>query len=291
MPKLMQRKPDWFKIKLPTGEKYSEVKGLVKTNRLNTICEEAKCPNISECWSHGTATFLILGHVCTRYCSYCNVKTGKPLDVDADEGKKVADSVKKLGLRYVVVTSVTRDDLEDGGASLYVDVIKEIKKVSSCKVELLIPDLKTKDGIDVDALKKIIDAKPDVLGHNIEAVRSVFSEVRKGGNYDVSLELLKKIKEIDADMRTKSGIMVGFGESFDEIKETMQDLRDVGVDFLTIGQYLQPSEKHAKIIRFYRPEEFEELKKIGLEMGFKHVEAGPLVRSSYRADKLNSLIQ
>jgi|TARA_Y100000310_G_scaffold284075_1_gene306569 lipoic acid synthetase len=291
MPKLMQRKPDWFKIKLPTGEKYSEVKGLVKTNRLNTICEEAKCPNISECWSHGTATFLILGHVCTRYCSYCNVKTGKPLDVDADEGKKVADSVKKLGLRYVVVTSVTRDDLEDGGASLYVDVIKEIKKVSSCKVELLIPDLKTKDGIDVDALKKIIDAKPDVLGHNIEAVRSVFSEVRKGGNYDVSLELLKKIKEIDADMRTKSGIMVGFGESFDEIKETMQDLRDVGVDFLTIGQYLQPSEKHAKISKFYKPKEFEELKKIGLEMGFKHVESGPLVRSSYRADKLNAMIK
>lgn len=287
----MQRKPDWFKIKLPTGEKYSEVKGLVKTNRLNTICEEAKCPNISECWSHGTATFLILGHVCTRYCSYCNVKTGKPLDVDADEGKKVADSVKKLGLRYVVVTSVTRDDLEDGGASLYVDVIKEIKKVSSCKVELLIPDLKTKDGIDVDALKKIIDAKPDVLGHNIEAVRSVFSEVRKGGNYDVSLELLKKIKEIDADMRTKSGIMVGFGESFDEIKETMQDLRDVGVDFLTIGQYLQPSEKHAKISKFYKPKEFEELKKIGLEMGFKHVESGPLVRSSYRADKLNAMIK
>ena len=306
MPELMQIKkrnlPDWFKIKLPNGEKYALVKGLVKTNRLNTICEEAKCPNLSECWSHGTATFLILGDICTRYCAYCNVKTGKPNEVDVDEPKKVADAVKKLNLRYVVITSVTRDDLEDGGASIYADTIKEIRKLSSCKIELLIPDLRlTKisndnknnisDKINTIALTKVINARPDVLGHNIEAVRRVFSTIRRGGNYDLSLQLLNTIKRIDKNMKTKSGIMVGFGETFDEIKETMQDLRNNDVDFLTIGQYLQPSEKHVKIEKFYKPDEFEELKKIGLSLGFKHVEAGPLVRSSYRADRLNALIK
>ena len=293
MLKLVQRKPDWFKIKLPSGEKYSRVKGLVKTNRLHTICEEAKCPNLSECWSHGTATFLILGSVCTRYCGYCNVKTGKPDNVDVDEGKKVADAVKKLELKYVVITSVTRDDLEDGGASIYFDTVKEIKKINKkCKVELLIPDLQLKNGnINFNALKNVVDAKPDVLGHNIEAVRRVFTKVRPGGNYDVSLELLRKIKEINPNMKTKSGIMLGFGETSEEVKETMQDLRNNGVDVLTLGQYLQPSMKHVEINRYYTPKEFEELKKIGMEIGFKHVESGPLVRSSYRADKLNSLIK
>ena len=300
MPELMQ-KPDWFKIKLPNGGKYNKIKNLIKTNRLHTICEEAKCPNLSECWSHGTATFLILGDICTRYCGYCNVKTGKPLQVDIEEPKKVADAVNKLGLKYVVITSVTRDDLEDGGASIYVSTIKEIKKINpDCKVELLIPDLQLKNNSDYDynknkinisALKKIINARPDVLGHNIEAVRRVFMEVRKGGNYDLSLELLKTLKNIDKDIKTKSGLMVGFGETIDEIKETMGDLINNDVDFLTIGQYLQPSEKHVKISKFYKPEEFEELRKIGLEMGFKHIEAGPLVRSSYRADKLNSFIK
>ena len=287
------RKPEWFKIRLPTGEKYVKVKGLVKTHRLHTICEEAKCPNLSECWSHGTATFLILGDICTRYCGYCNVKTGKPLEVDVDEGKKVADAVKKLGLRYVVITSVTRDDLEDGGASIFISTIKEIRKNSNCKIELLIPDLRlkyNKNEFNINALKKIIDARPDVLGHNIEAVRRVFSTIRRGGNYDLSLELLKTIKKINPKMSTKSGLIVGFDETFDEIKETMQGLRNVDVDFLTLGQYLRPSLDHVKIGKFYTPKEFEELSKIGLEMGFKHVEAGPLVRSSYRADKLNSLI-
>ena len=295
--------PDWFKIKLPTGEKYSKVKGLVKTNRLHTICEEAKCPNLSECWSHGTATFLILGDVCTRHCGYCNVKSGKPNEVDVDEPKKVADGVKKLNLRYIVITSVTRDDLEDGGASIYINIIKEIRKLNpDCKIELLIPDLRlTKisndnknnisNKININALKKLIEAKPDVLGHNIETVRRVFANVRRGGNYDLSLQLLKTIKEINPKIKTKSGIMAGFGETFDEIKETMQDLRNNDVDFLTIGQYLQPSPKHVKIEKFYNPEEFEELRKIGLGMGFKHVEAGPLVRSSYRADRLNVMIQ
>tara|TARA_B100000315_G_scaffold133360_2_gene122877 strand:+ start:4941 stop:5861 length:921 start_codon:yes stop_codon:yes gene_type:complete len=293
-----RRHPDWFKIKLPSGTEYNQVKKLVKTNRLHTICEEAKCPNLAECWSHGTATFLILGDTCTRYCGYCNVKTGKPGEVDFSEPKKVADAVKKLNLKYVVITSVTRDDLEDGGASIYANTIKEIKKINeNCSVELLIPDFKIRSGkvlkegyLNFDALKTVIEAKPDVLGHNIEAVRRVFSRVRPGGNYDVSLELLRKVKEINPNMKTKSSIILGFDETKKEIIETMQDLRENNVDFLTLGQYLQPSMKHVKIEKYYKPREFEELKEIGMKMGFKHVEAGPLVRSSYRADKLNSLI-
>lgn len=303
MPELIQiqtkpRKPEWFKIKLPTGEKYNKVRSLVKTSRLHTICEEAKCPNLSECWSHGTATFLILGDVCTRWCGYCNVKTGKPGKVDFDEPKKVADAVKKLNLKYVVITSVTRDDLEDGGASIYAGTVKEIKKITSCSVELLIPDFKIRSGkilkegyLNIDALKTVIDAKPDVLAHNIEAVRRVFQRVRPGGNYDVSLELLKTIKKIDPKMPTKSSIILGFDETKEEIIETMQDLRNNNADFLTLGQYLQPSMRHVKIEKFYTPKEFEELAKLGKEMGFRHVEAGPLVRSSYRADKLNALLK
>ena len=299
--KPQRRHPDWFKIKFPSGESYGKVKGLVKTNRLRTICEEAKCPNLSECWSHGTATFLILGDTCTRYCGYCNVKTGKPEEVDFSELKKVADAVKKLNLKYVVITSVTRDDLWDGGASIYVDTIKEIRKLNrNCKVELLIPDFRLRnkdnknnrdDKISIDALKKVIGARVDVLGHNIEAVRRIFLKVRKGGNYDLSLQLLKTIKKINKKIKTKSGIILGLGETKEEIIETMQELRDNDVDFLTLGQYLQPSEKHVKIEKYYKPEEFGELKEIGLKMGFRHVEAGPLVRSSYRADRLDSMIE
>ncbi|MDP6139296.1 MAG: lipoyl synthase [Candidatus Woesearchaeota archaeon] len=299
--KPQRRHPDWFKIKFPSGESYGKVKGLVKTNRLRTICEEAKCPNLSECWSHGTATFLILGDTCTRYCGYCNVKTGKPEEVDFSELKKVADAVKKLNLKYVVITSVTRDDLGDGGASIYVDTIKEIRKLNrNCKVELLIPDFRLRnkdnknnrdDKISIDALKKVIGARVDVLGHNIEAVRRIFLKVRKGGNYDLSLQLLKTIKKINKKIKTKSGIILGLGETKEEIIETMQELRDNDVDFLTLGQYLQPSEKHVKIEKYYKPEEFGELKEIGLKMGFRHVEAGPLVRSSYRADRLDSMIE
>lgn len=286
------------KIKLPSGKNYELVKELVKTNRLHTICEEAKCPNLAECWSHGTATFLILGDTCTRWCGYCNVKTGKPGKVDFEEPKKVAEAVKKLNLKYVVITSVTRDDLEDGGSEIYAKVVKEIKKSTNCSVELLIPDFKIRSGkilkegyLNFDALKTVIDAKPDVLAHNIEAVRRVFTRVRPGGNYDVSLELLKKVKEIDPKMPTKSSIILGFDETKDEIIETMKDLRNNDVDFLTLGQYLQPSMRHVKIEKYYKPEEFENFKKLGFEMGFKHVEAGPLVRSSYRADKLNVMIK
>ena len=291
----IQKKP---KIRLPTGKKYELVKNLVKTNRLHTICEEAKCPNLAECWSHGTATFLILGDTCTRWCGYCNVKTGKPYELDLEEPKKVADAVKKLNLKYVVITSVTRDDLEDGGSGIYANIVKEIKKITNCSVELLIPDFKIRSGkilkegyLNVDALKTVVEAKPDVLAHNIEAVRRVFSRVRPGGNYDVSLQLLKKVKEIDPKMPTKSSIILGFDETLDEIKETMQDLRDNNVDFLTLGQYLQPSMRHVKIEKYYTEKEFEKLNKLGFDMGFKHVEAGQLVRSSYRADKLNSIIK
>jgi len=296
--KIKQKKPEWFRIKLPSGEKYNLIKKLVQTNRLHTICEEAKCPNLSECWSHGTATFLILGDVCTRWCGYCNVKTGKPGHVDLEEPKKVADAVKKLNLKYVVITSVTRDDLEDGGSYIYAETVKEIKKATNCSVELLIPDFKTMSGkilkegyLNIDALKAVVYAKPDVLAHNIEAVQRVFSRVRPGGNYEVSLELLRKVKEINPKMPTKSSIILGFDETLEEIKQTMNDLRDNKVDFLSLGQYLRPSMRHVNIEKFYSPEEFNKLAKIGLEMGFRHVEAGPLVRSSYRADKLNALLK
>ncbi len=301
MPELIQiqkRKPSWFKIRVPTGKKYNKIKALVKTNRLHTICEEARCPNLSECWTNGTATFLILGDTCTRYCSYCNVKTGHPIETDLEEPKKVAEAVKKLNLKYVVITSVTRDDLEDGGASIYAQTVKEIKNSTNCAVELLIPDFKIRDSkilkegyLNSDALKTVIDSKPDVLAHNIEAVRRVFQKVRAGGNYDVSLELLRKAKEINPNLKTKSSIILGFDETKEEIIGTMQDLRKNKVDFLTLGQYLQPSLKHVKISKYYKPKEFEEFKKIGKQMGFRHVEAGPLVRSSYRADKLNVLIK
>lgn len=294
-----RRHPDWLKIRLPSGETYNKVRNLVKSSRLNTICEEAKCPNLAECWSHGTATFLILGDTCTRWCGYCNVKTGKPTELDLEEPKKVADAVKKLNLQYVVITSVTRDDLEDGGAFIFAAAVKEIKKeMPSCSVELLIPDFKARTGkilregeLNIDALKAVIAAKPDVLAHNIEAVRRVFAAVRPGGNYDVSLDLLKKIKNIDEEMPTKSSIILGFDESMEEIRQTMEDLRNSNVDFLTLGQYLQPSMRHVKIEKYYTPEEFKELEKIGYSLGFEHVEAGPLVRSSYRADKLNTIIK
>lgn len=293
-----RRHPEWLKIKLPSGENYIKLRNLIKTNRLHTICEEAKCPNLSECWSHGTATFLILGDTCTRWCGYCNVKTGKPAEPDLHEPALVADAVKKLNLKYVVITSVTRDDLADGGASIFAETVEQIKKQApDCSVELLIPDFKVMSGkilrdgeLNIDALKTVIDAKPDVLAHNIEAVRRVFAHVRPGGNYDVSLSLLAKVKETDIKMPTKSSIILGFDETLDEIRQTMTDLRRNNVDFLTLGQYLQPSIKHVKIEKYYTPGEFKALEKMGYELGFKHVEAGPLVRSSYRADKLNSII-
>jgi lipoic acid synthetase len=278
----MRRHPDWLKVKIGGGENYVKMKSLLRNSKLRTICEEAKCPNIAECFGCGTAVFLILGDICTRNCKYCNVRHGEPVSLNSDEPKDVAESVKKLILKYVVITSVTRDDLEDGGASVFHNTVNEIKNLNkNCKIEVLIPDFKG----EIESLKKVIDSKPDVINHNIEVVEKLFPEIRPEGNYETSLKLLENIKRINQNVKTKSGFMVGIGENKDQILKTMKDLKDVNVDFLTIGQYLQPTKEHAEIKKYYTPEEFEELIKIGLEMGFQHVESGPLVRSSYHAER------
>ena len=278
----MRRHPDWLKVKIGGGENYVRMKSLLRNAKLNTICEEAKCPNIAECFGSGTAVFLILGDICTRNCRYCYVKYGKPMSLNLDEPNYVAESVKELGLKYVVITSVTRDDLEDGGANVFYETVKQIKKLNTdCKVEVLIPDFKGK----MESLKIIINAKPDVINHNIEVVQDLFPDIRPQGNYEISLKLLTNIKKIKKTIITKSGFMVGLGETNEQILKTMRDLRGAKVDFLTIGQYLQPSRDHAEIKKYYTPAEFEEFKKLALNMGFKHVESGPLVRSSYHAEK------
>ena len=282
----MRRHPDWLKVKIGGGENYVRMKSLLRNAKLHTICEEARCPNIAECFGSGTAVFLILGDICTRDCRYCYVKYGKPLSVNLDEPNDVAESVKELGLKYVVITSVTRDDLKDGGANVFYQTVKQIKKLNNnCKVEVLIPDFKGK----IESLKIIINAKPDVINHNIEVVQELFPYIRPQGNYVISLELLTNIKKIKKEVKTKSGFMVGLGETNEQILKTMNDLRKANVDFLTIGQYLQPSRDHAEIKKYYSPEEFEEFKKIALNIGFKHVESGPLVRSSYHAEKVMCL--
>jgi len=277
-----RRHPDWLKVYLGGGQSYVEMKKILRKAKLHTICEEAKCPNAAECFGNGTAVFLILGDTCTRNCKYCNVKHGKPLPLNPDEPKDVAESVKKLGLKYVVITSVTRDDLKDGGASVFYDCVKEIKKLDNCcKVEVLIPDFKGSK----KALKKVMDSRPDVINHNIEVSKGLFPEIRPEGNYKTSLSLLESIKNIDGSVKTKSGFMVGLGENKDQIVKTMKDIRKIKADFLTIGQYLQPTINHAEIKKYYTPKEFEEFKVIALNMGFEHVESGPLVRSSYHAER------
>jgi len=278
----MRRHPDWLKVKIGGGENYVRIKNLLRDSKLHTICEEAKCPNIAECFGSGTAVFLILGDVCTRNCRYCYVKHGKPSSLNIDEPRDVAESVKKLGLRYVVITSVTRDDLEDGGAIVFYETIKEIKKINkNCKIEVLIPDFKGR----AESIMNIINAKPDIINHNIEVVKDLFADIRPQGNYDTSLKILRDIKKLDKHVKTKSGFMVGLGETKDQILKTMKDLRKSDVDFLTIGQYLQPSKNHVEIEKYYTPEEFNQFKKVALDLGFKHVESGPLVRSSYHAEK------
>lgn len=278
----MRRHPDWLKVKIGGGADFAKIKSMLRDAKLHTICEEARCPNIAECFGRGTAVFLILGNICTRNCKYCNVKHGVPLSLNLNEPKDVAESVKDLGLKYAVITSVTRDDLEDGGASVFYDTVKEIKKLNnSCKIEVLIPDFRGSE----EALKKVADSKPDVVNHNIEVAEGLFPEIRPEGNYTVSLEVLKNIKKIDKNVRLKSGFMVGLGENKDQIVKTMQDLRDSDVDFLTIGQYLQPTRNHAEIKKYYTPKEFDEFKKTATDLGFKHVESGPLVRSSYHAEE------
>lgn len=276
------RLPQWLKVTMPGGPGYLELKRLMRGQQLHTVCEEAHCPNIGECWERGTATFMILGDICTRRCHYCAVTTGRPQGLDLQEPARLAATVQELGLRYCVITSVNRDDLPDGGAFIFAACINRIRAQSpACKVEVLIPDFAGSK----DALARVMDAGPDVLNHNIESTRRLFPRVRPKGDYQISLDLLSQAKELAPDAVTKSGIIVGMGETKDELVATMADLRVVDCDLLTVGQYLRPSAKHIAIDRFYHPDEFAELGRIGREMGFKHVAAGPLVRSSYHADE------
>jgi len=279
----MRRHPDWLKVRIGSGDHYSEVKTLLRSAKLHTICEEAKCPNIAECFGSGTAVFLILGTICTRNCRYCNVQHGTPGPLNNQEPQHIADSVQTLGLRYVVVTSVTRDDLSDGGASVFSATVHAIRQINpSCSIELLIPDFNGND----DALHTILDASPDVINHNIEVVEDLFPLMRPQGRYQRSLSILHKLKTKGKTIPTKSGLMIGLGESTEQIHTTLSDLRAVGVDFLTIGQYLQPTRHHVAISKYYTPEEFTALKTTALSMGFTHVESGPLVRSSYHAQNV-----
>ena len=274
------RKPRWLKVKLPTGEAYKKVKGLTKSHKLHTICESGNCPNMGECWGAGTATFMILGNICTRSCGFCNVMTGRPLAVDILEPKKVARSIKLMKVKHAVITSVDRDDLNDGGASIWVETINEIRKENpSTTMETLIPDFKGR----LKDILPIIDAAPEVVSHNMETVRRLTKKVRIQAKYDRSLDTLRYLNE--GGIKTKSGVMLGLGETEEEVIETMHDLRAVGVSILTIGQYLQPSKKHLPVIEFISPEQFDKYKEIGLSLGFKHVESSPLVRSSYHAEK------
>jgi lipoic acid synthetase len=271
--------PPWFKVKAPGGRNYVQLRNLLRESELNTVCEEARCPNIGECWERGAATFMVLGDICTRACRYCAVTSGKPLGLDMQEPDRLARTVERLGLRYVVITSVNRDDLPDGGAFIFAQcVLKTRERSPNTKIETLIPDFRG------DGLKTMIKARPDVLNHNIETVRRVFHDVRSKGDYDYSLGLLRQVKQMVPHMPTKSGMMVGLGETWNEVMETMDDLRAVDCDLLTVGQYLRPSQKHAQVSRFYTPQEFADITKEGIRRGFKHVAAGPLVRSSYHAE-------
>ncbi len=277
-------KPEWLKVKFPGSPNYLELKRLARGLELNTVCESARCPNIGECWEAGTATFMILGNTCTRRCGFCAVPSGKPTEYDIQEPERVAEAVDTLGLNYVVVTSVARDDLADGGAGIFAETIRAIRqRRPRCRVEVLIPDFRG----SIESLKTVTDAKPDVLNHNIETVERLQKPVRKTGRYEWSLQVLAHSKQLDPDIPTKSGIMVGLGETRDEIVQTMRDLRSVDCNFLTIGQYLRPTLEHLPVVRYYDPTEFEELRRFGEAMGFTNVESGPLVRSSYHAEKQN----
>ena len=273
-------KPDWLKVRAPGSPSYLRLKSIMRDLNLHTVCEEAQCPNIGECWNHGTATFMILGEVCTRACSYCAVAHGRPAAVDTDEPVRVAHAIEQLDLNYVVITSVDRDDLKDGGASIFADTIRETRKRSpGCRIEVLIPDFQGKE----EPLRTVLAAKPDVLNHNTETVPRLYRMARSGGRYARTLELLDRSRTIAPEIPTKSGLMVGLGEETDELLATLADLRGVGCQILTIGQYLRPSAAHSSVVRYYTPAEFAELKHEALAMGFVHVESGPLVRSSYHA--------
>ena len=273
-------KPEWLKVRAPGSDNYLRLKGVMRELRLNTVCEDAHCPNIGECWHHGTATFMILGDVCTRACSYCAVAHGKPNELDTAEPGRVAEAIARMGLQYAVVTSVDRDDLDDGGASIFAETIRQTRvRVPGCRIEVLIPDFQ---GVE-SALRAVLDAGPDVLNHNIETVPRLYRMARSGGKYPRSLELLDRSRTYAPDIATKTGIMVGLGEHTGEILAVFDDLRRVGVSILTIGQYLRPSMTHAPMTRYYHPDEFAALKREALARGFVHVESGPLVRSSYHA--------
>lgn len=275
------RRPEWLKVRAPSGETYHWLKRLMRTKALHTICEEANCPNIAECWGRGTATFLIMGHICTRSCGFCDVATGRPEPIDWAEPQRVAEAVRAMNLKHVVITSVNRDERADGGAPLFALTIRRVRALNpDCTVEVLIPDFKGNRA----ALEIVMREQPDILNHNVETVPRLFKRVQPQDRYEWALATLRNAKAIQPDAITKTGIMVGLGETPEEVIEVMRDLRSIEVDILTIGQYLQPSKRHLPVERFYTPEEFAEFRRIGYEMGFKWVESGPLVRSSFRAE-------
>lgn len=274
------RRPEWLKVRAPGGENYAGIKQMMRSKSLHTVCEEARCPNITECWNAGTATFMILGDTCTRSCGFCAVKTGRPLEIDIDEPRKVAESVREMKLKHAVITSVNRDERADGGSLIWAETITEVRRLNpQTTIEVLIPDFKGKQ----EPLQRIIDVKPDILNHNTETVPRLYRRVRPQGKYMWSLALLKEAKA--QNMRTKTGIMLGLGETGEEVLEVMKDLQGVGVNVLTLGQYLQPTKNHLPVDRFVHPTEFDDYRRIGLDMGFDVVESGPLVRSSYHAER------
>jgi lipoic acid synthetase len=274
------RRPEWLRVRLPGGPNYQELKGLMRNLDLHTVCEEAHCPNIGECWEARTATFMILGDTCTRACGFCAVKTGRPLTLDLGEPVRVAEAIQRMGLRHAVITSVNRDELEDGGAGIFAGTIRQVRKRSpECSIEVLIPDFMGSEA----ALDKVMRARPDILNHNVETVPRLYPQVRPKARYPRSLEVLQRAKRLDATVFSKSGMMLGLGEEREEVLQVFRDLRAHDVEILTVGQYLRPSLNHLPIVRYVTPEEFADLKREALAMGFRHVESGPLVRSSYHA--------
>lgn len=275
-----RRRPPWLKVRFPSGENFHDLKGIMRGLHLHTVCESARCPNIGECWEQRTATFMILGNICTRRCGFCSVPGGKPEGLDWEEPKRVARAIQAMGLKYAVITSVNRDDEPDGGSAIFASTLREARRLNpGCKIEVLIPDFRGSD----EALGIVMAARPDILNHNIETVPRLYSRVRAGARYERSLRLLRRAREIVPEIPTKSGLMVGLGETRYELHSALKDLRDAGCDIVTIGQYLSPTKTHLPVERFYTPEEFVALRSAGQELGLRHVESGPLVRSSYHA--------
>jgi lipoic acid synthetase len=276
------RRPEWLKVRLPAGDTYTRLKSLMREERLHTVCEEAHCPNIGECWTAGTATFMILGDVCTRSCAFCAVKSGRPTGLDEDEPRRVAESIARMGILHAVITSVDRDDLADGGAHVFAETIRQTRELCpNTSIEVLIPDFQG----DWDALATVMAARPEILNHNVETVRRLYPRVRPKADLDQSVELLRRARGLDPESQTKTGFMVGLGETWDQLLELMALIREADVEILTIGQYLRPSQKHHELMRYYHPDEFASLKEEALALGFRWVESGPLVRSSYHAER------